>query len=232
MLTIICGEDIPAARQHLVSLKQKYKEKGYTIQQVTVKDLPDVYKASQGVVDLFGQQSVYFVDSVSSKYKGRGKSPFKEAVQDMSKNAEVHVVSWEEGKSAYDLSTIKKIATKFEEYKPSKNIFQLLESCYPGNLTEFMSSLNIVSGSQDIMFIYTLLWRHVRKLMLAQENQFDKSVQSWQKARILQQAKSWDKKKLMYFYEGLIKIDQGMKTSTSTFDLKDSIEILACYYLR
>ncbi len=232
MLTIICGEDISAARQRLLDLKQTYKDKGYSVQSVAVTDLPEVYKESQGVVDLFGQQSVYFVDSISSKYKGRGKSPFKEAVQNISKNTEIHVVGWEEGKSAYDLSSLKKIATSFEEFKPSKNIFQLLESCYPGNLTEFMSSLNIVSVSQDSMFIYTLLWRHIRKLLLAQENEFDKSVQAWQKARILQQAKAWEKKKLMYFYEGLIKIDQGMKTSTSTFNLKDSIEILACYYLR
>lgn len=232
MLTIICGEDIPAARQHLVSLKQKYKEKGYSIQQISLNDLPAVYKSSQGVIDLFGQESVYFVDAISSKYKGRGKNEFKDTVVEISKNPTLHVVSWEEGKSAYDLATIKKIATTFNESKPAKNVFELLDYAYPGNLQEFLSTLEIVTNSQDIVFIYTLLWRHVRKLILAQENIFDKTVQPWQKGKIVQQAQMWDKKKLLAFYEGLIKIDQGMKTSTSTFDMKESIEILACYYLR
>lgn len=232
MLTIICGEDIPAARQQLVSLKEKYKEKGYAIQQIPLNDLPAIYKSSQGVVDLFGQESVYFVDGISSKYKGRGKNEFKDTIAEISKNPTLQVISWEEGKSAYDLSTIKKLATTFEEFKPSRNIFQLLDDCYPGNLKTFLSSLEIVSSSQDILFIYTLLWRHIRKLLLANENVFDKSIQSWQKTKLLQQATIWDKKKLMYFYEGLIKIDQGMKTSSSTFDMKESIEILACYYLR
>jgi hypothetical protein len=232
MLTIICGEDIPAARQQLVSLKEKYKEKGYAIRQIPLNELPQIYKSSQGVVDLFGQESVYFVDNISSKYKGRGKNEFKDTIADISKNPTTHIVSWEEGKSAYDLSTIKKLATTFDEYKPSRTIFQLLDDCYPGNLKTFLSSLEIVSTSQDILFVYTLLWRHIRKLLLANEHIFDKSIQSWQKPKLIQQANMWDNKKLIYFYEGLIRIDQGMKTSSSTFDMKESIEILACYYLR
>lgn len=232
MLTIICGEDISTARQRLISLKEQYKKKGYNIQQIPVNELPDVYKSSQGVIDLFGQESVYFVDGLSSKYKGRGKNEFKDTIQEISKHPTTHVVSWEEGKSAYDLSTIKKIATTFDESRPSRTIFQLLEACYPGNLKEFLSTLEIVTTSQDIVFVYTLLWRHMRKLILAREGIFDKTTQAWQKGKIMQQANLWDKKKLISFYEGLIKIDQGMKTSTSTFDMKESIEILACYFLR
>ncbi len=232
MLTIVCGEDIASARNSLLSLKEQYKKKGYAIQHVALQDLPSVYKSSQGVVDLFGQESVYFVDEISSKYKGRGKNEFKDTIIEISKNPTLHMISWEEGKSAYDLATIKKIASHFVELKPSKTVFQLLDSCYPGNVKEFISNLRTVTTSQDSMFIYTLLWRHIRKLILANERIFDKTVQPWQRANISQQANMWDQKKLVGFYEGLIKIDQGMKTSTSTFDLNDSLEILACYYLR
>lgn len=232
MLTIICGEDISTARQQLLTFKEQYKKKGYLIQNVPLNDLPDVYKSSKGVVDLFGQESAYFVDGISSKYKGRGKNEFKDIILEISKNPTMHVVSWEEGKSAYDLTTIKKIATTFVESKPARNIFELLDSCYPGNINEFLYNLEIVTTSQDIMFVYTLLWRHIRKLILAHEQIFDKTVQPWQRGKLSQQANQWQEKKLLAFYEGLIKIDQGMKTSTSTFDLKESIEILACYYLR
>lgn len=118
MLTIVCGEDIASARNSLLLLKEQYKKKGYAIQQVSLNDLPSVYKSSQGVVDLFGQESVYFVDQISSKYKGRGKNEFKDTILEISKNPTLHMISWEEGKSAYDLTTIKKIASQFIELKP------------------------------------------------------------------------------------------------------------------
>ena len=232
MLTIVCGEDIASARNNLISLKEEYKKKGYVIQHIALNDLPEIYKSSQGVIDLFGQESVYFVDEISAKYKGRGKNEFKDTILEISKNPTLHVVSWEEGKSAYDLTTIKKITTQFIERKPSKTIFQLLDSCYPGNLKDFLFTFETVTTSQDSMFVYTLLWRHIRKLILAQQDIFDKSVLPWQKGNIRNQAHLWEQKKLLAFYEGLIRIDQGMKTSTSSFDLNESIEILACYYLR
>ncbi len=232
MLTIICGEDIAASRTKFQTLKQQYRTKGYAIQQVSASELPEILKSNEGVTDLFGQESVYAVENISSLYKGRGKTEFKTAVNELSNHASLHVLAWENGKSAYELSTLKKITTSFHESAPQQSIFQLLDATVPGNCNGFVQTLKTIHETQDIMFIYTLLWRHTRKLILASEGIFDKKTAPWQKGKLQAQAKRWSKDNLARFYEGLAKIDLGMKTSSSTFDVRESIEILACYYLK
>lgn len=232
MLTIICGEDTAASREQLRTLKQNYKKKGFLVQYVTPKDLPEILKSNDGVIDLFGQESVYTVENISSVYKGRGKSEFKTAIDELSRHEKLHVIDWENGKSAYELTTLKKLTNSFYESKPQRSIFQLLDMTTPGNIQGFISTLRSVQETQDNMFIYTLLWRHVRKLLLAADGIFDKKTAPWQKGKLQTQARSWPKEKLVSFYEGLVKIDFGMKTSSSTFDIRESIEILACYYLK
>lgn len=232
MLTIVSGEDIATARNNFLTLKDQYKKKGYSLQDIDATTLPEVYKNSLGVVDLFGQESVYVTNNLSSQYKGRAKTEAKEVIQKISKDNKFHILDWEAGKSGYDLTSIKKIASEFLEFKLSKTIFQLLDATYPGNLKTFLSTLQTVSESQDIIFIYTLLWRHVRKMILAQKDIFDNKTQPWQRGRIQSQANRWKEQSLLNFYEGLVRIDQGMKTGSSTFDVHESIQILACYYLK
>lgn len=232
MLTIIAGEDTVVSRQKLQELREQYKKKGYSIDQVPVVEIPELLKNAEGVTNLFGQASVYIVENVSSKYKGRAKTPFKEAVQELAKSQSIHLIDWEDGKSAYDLSSLKKIATTFYEAKPAKNIFELLDACYPGNLTQFLQALEIVNQSQDIGFIYALLYKHIRKLILTAEGIADSKTPPWQRGKLTYQAQKWDKNKLIKFYEGLARIDISMKTSSTTYNLRESIELLVCYYLK
>jgi len=232
MLTVICGEDQETARKYLLSIKDSFKKKGYSLMEILVADLPEVYKNSSGVVDLFGQKSVYVVDGLSKQYKGRTKTPFKLTVEALSKDKNIHLIDWEAGKSGYVLSTLKKLAGSFQEYKPSKNVFQLLDFCYPGNLTNFLFTLDIVLKTQDQMFVYTLLTRHIKKLLMASGGDFDNKTAPWQRGKLQSQAKMWKIKALVNFYDGLIRIDVATKSGSSTFDIRDSIEILACYFLK
>jgi len=232
MLTIIAGEDTVTSRHKLQELKEQYRKKGYSIDVVSTADIPDLLKNAEGVTNLFGQESMYIADNASSKYKGRAKTPYKEAIQEIAKSDSIHLIDWEEGKSAYDLTTIKKIATTFYEAKPPKNIFELLDACIPGNLNDFLKALAIVNTSQDIGFIYALLCRHVRKLHLASEGIIDTKTPPWQRGKLSLQSKKWDPKKLQKFYEGLARIDISMKTNTTPYDLRESIELLVCYYLK
>ena len=126
MLTIICGEDTAASREQLRALKQNYRKKGFTVQDTEPKLLPEILKNNEGVIDLFGQESVYAIENLSSLYKGRGKSDFKTAVDTLSKHEKLHVIDWENGKSAYELTTLKKLTSSFHESKPQQSIFQLL----------------------------------------------------------------------------------------------------------
>ncbi len=232
MLTIIAGEDSTASRNKLQELKNKYQNDNYSIQEVSPTDVPDLLKNAEGVTDLFGKESVYLVSNLSSKYKGREKTPFKDSVQELSQSTSIHLVDWENGKSAYELSGLKRIATTFFEAKPQKSIFELLDACVPGNLSAFLNVVDLVCKTQDIGFIYALLSKHVRKLILASENALDSKTAPWQRGKLKAQADRWDQKNLVKFYEGLARIDISMKTSSTPYDLRGSIELLVCYYLK
>ena len=122
------------------------------------------------------------------------------------------------------------MVTEFKECKPEKSIFQLLDACYPGNLKEFMNAMNVVNASQDASFIYAMLCKHVRNIILAKENALG-NMSPWQKQGLYKLGKMWEMNKLIGFYEGLARIDIALKTGGSPYDVRKSLDILVCYYL-
>lgn len=231
MLTVICGEDVIASRQYLQSLKENYKKKNYFIQTIAPNQIEEVYKNTEGVISLFGQPKAYIVQNLSTKYSKRSSPALAKIIEELATNKEIVIIDWEEEKSAYLLTTLKKIATEFKEFKPQKTIFQLLDACYPNNRKDFLKSLQVVNQTQEPTFIFAMLCKHIRNLILAKENVLDSKISPWQKTNLSKQAQLWNVDKLISFYEGLARIDISIKTSATPFDLKESLDILACYYL-
>lgn len=230
MLTVICGEDTTASRNAIHELKKQYITKGYETKNIIGSEIEDIYKNSAGVISLFGQPTIYFVDNLSTIIGRKRKGEFLDMLNALIANKEIQLIDWEHGKSAYSLTSLKKMATDFKEYKPEKSIFQLLEACYPGNLQAFVHAIQVVNSTQDATFIYAMLCKHIRSLILAKEHALG-NMSPWQKKSLQTQANYWDTEKLIAFYEGLAKIDIAMKTSGTPFDMKKSLEILSCYYL-
>jgi DNA polymerase III delta subunit len=231
MLTVICGEDSVASRTYLQHLKQNYTQKGYNVTSITTSELEDVYKNSSGVMGLFGQQNVYVIEKLSAALSRKKKSADQEMIKSLIENKEILLIDWEDRKSAYELTSLKKIATDFKEFKPEKTIFQLLDSFLPKNMKSFLHAVEIVNKTQEDSFIFAMLSKHVRQLILAKENALDSKMSPWQKMNITKQANVWDTQKLIGFYDGLSRVDIAMKTSNTPFSLKKSLDILACYYL-
>jgi DNA polymerase III delta subunit len=232
MLTIFAGEDSAASRRSFTSFIDSYKDKNYDIRSVSISEIESIALDDVGVTNLFGQEQIYTVENASKKYKGRVKTPYKTAVLTIAKDKNKMLIDWEDGKSAYDLSTFKRIATDFRESKAERSIFEVLDDCYPGNLRQFLASYHTVLKSSDASFIFAMLCRHIRKLIQAQSSVYEKGSQSWQRIKIDQQARLWDQKKLKTFYDGLARIDISSKSQSSPYDLSESLEVLVCYYLR
>lgn len=230
MLIVICGEDITASRNYLQQLKNQYVDKEYEIQTVPTNQLEEIYKNSTGVMGLFGQQTVYIVENLSSAIGRKKKGTFMDAFNALVESKDVQIIDWEGGKSAYNLTSLKKLATGFTEFKPEKSIFQLLDECYPGNLKRFLNAVNVVGESQEDTFIYAMLCKHIRNIILAKENALG-NMSPWQKKGLLTQAKLWPVERLIAFYDGLARIDISQKTNGTPFDVKKSMEVLSCYYL-
>ncbi|NTU73406.1 hypothetical protein HGB07_04530 [Candidatus Roizmanbacteria bacterium] len=230
MLTIICGEDEVGSRAYVNDLKKHYASKGYDMYEVGPRDIGSILNDDLGASSLFGSQSVYITSGLNSLI-GRKKTnnEFLQQLDQLSVDQDKIVIDWEEGVSLRDIKI--KNVTAIKEFKPSQTIFALLDSCYPGNKALFITMLSAVGSSQEEGFIFIMLARHIRQLLLAAYDALPVNTPPWQKNKLKSLAGKWSKPKLLQMYHGLARLDQGLKTSTNTYGYIKAIEILACYCL-
>ena len=227
MLTIICGEDIVTSRAFLSSLKKDYLKDGVDVQAIRFDDIVEINRWLGDSLTLFSQKKVFFTEFLNKKIKRDSKKILTELTI-ISKLKDVELVDWEDvGSRQLKLSKIAKV----KEFKPAKTIFKLLDCISPGNKNTFLNSLEQLSSSLDESFIFIMMARHVRNLILASQDILPPRMQSWQFGKLKYQARFWSSEKLVKFYEGLMRIDIASKTGKSPYSIKESIDILACYFL-
>jgi hypothetical protein len=227
MLTIICGEDTVASRAYFITLQEEYQKKGYFLDKIQPNQIEEVAHSQTDGGMLFFEKRVYVVQNLTS-YTARKKSKeFEATMQSLIANKQLEIIDWEE-KSGRE---IKLKASQVKEFKPSASIFQLQEACYPQNLQSFVKQLNAVADTQEEGFIFTMLARHTRTLLLAKTNQLPSTVPFWMKKKFQDQADKWTLEGLTGFYEGLAKLDLSTKTNHNIYGIKGSLELLGCYFL-
>ncbi|MFW5703369.1 MAG: hypothetical protein ACOCXQ_00870 [Patescibacteria group bacterium] len=226
MIRIICGEDTIQARKYLQQLKDTYRSKHASIQHVTPKELEEVEKGS-ATQTLFEDKIIYITEGLIPHLAKKRKK--KEELARLELEDSIFVIDWEGGKSLYTLGIQSSSITK--EFKPDTSIFDFLDACLPQNKERFLTMLQKLVATQDEVFIYTLLHRHVRSLIVLKSDPTAVRLSPWQKKKMQGQADRWDISKLLRLYEGLTRIDLAVKTNASPYSISQSIEILACFYL-
>ena len=229
MLTIICGEDSISSRNYFTDKEKLLKEKDFEIVNIDYHQVLDLDETGSSESSLFATKRAYFTNSLNKKVLKKLNLKTERKIKEIISSKKIQVFDWEEEISARDLKSIKGIIIK--EFKPSQNIFKLLDSCYPGNLETFTSTLNTVSESTEDILIFIMLVRHMRNILITKMGDKIPKLMSWQIAKLSNQAKYWDEKNLINFYQGLHRIDVNSKTNGTPFTVKKSLEILACYYL-
>lgn len=229
MITLICGEDTVKSREYLVNLERDYQKKGFEIQHVQASELQERVNSVADSLDLFGRKQIFVTEHVN-KFITRKKSigSFAHFLEGLDSNSEIELLVWER-LSLRDLKLKKLKAIK--EFKPDKNIFQLLDACYPSNLKNFVVLLNTIGTTQNEMFIFVMLVRHLRTILLIKMGLSLGSAAPWQAVKLSSQAKYWSEEKLRGFYDGLYRIDFSLKTGKNPHGVKKSLDILACYFL-
>ncbi|MDH7476572.1 MAG: hypothetical protein QHH09_03875 [Microgenomates group bacterium] len=228
MLIIVCGEDIISSRQFFQKLKDSYQLKGYQVSYVTFSQLPQIVKDLSINVSLFGQKNVFLSENLDKNFRRTDKISF-DILDKISHSKELILIDWEEGKSQRELK-IKKYG-QIKEFKISISIFNLLDSCYPGNFKNFYLKLQSLLKTQNENLIFYMLRRHTRLLILAKLNQLPKSIPPWQRQKFIKQSNLWEEKKLLKFYDSFYRLDLLSKTGTSPYQLRSSLDILASYFL-
>jgi len=228
MLTIICGEDSISSRNYFLDQQKIFAEKDFEIVNIDYKQVLELDDSEASSVSLFSQKRIYFTSGLNKKVLKKLNVKTEKTIKDIITSKEIQLFDWEEETTSRDLKSIKGIIVK--EFKPSQNIFKLLDSCYPGNLKTFINSLNIVSESTEDIFIFIMLARHIRNILITKQGERLPKLMSWQVAKLANQAKYWKQENLINFYQGLHRIDVNSKTS-SPYSIKKSLDILACFYL-
>lgn len=230
MLTIICGEDSVTARNYFTDQQKILKEKDFEIVNVDYHQVLELDETGASESSLFTTKRVYFTQSLNKKVFKKMSDRNEKKIKAIIASKEIQVFDWEEETTSRDLKSIKGIIVK--EFKPSQNIFKLLDSCYPGNLKTFLNSLQILSESTEDIFIFIMLARHMRNILSVKMGEKIPKLASWQLGKLANQAKYWEEKNLINFYQGLHRIDVNSKTNGTPFTVKKSLDILACYYLK
>lgn len=227
MLTVICGDDVMASREYFRGLRTNFRDKYFEVRDIKFEEILEIHKWLNDSPTLFFSKRVFFAENLNKKLKAEDKKT-KEELQKIHNDKTVDLYLWE-AVSAYELKIAKLGIVK--EFKPKDTIFKLLDAFYPGNKLQFLSILEAVSRISSDIFIFTMISRLTRNLILVKENNMPNRMQTWQYYKLQNQAKKWKSDSLVLFYESLAKIDQGVKTSTSPFSVKESLDILACYFL-
>ncbi len=229
MLTIICGEDSIASRNYFLEQQKIFTEKNFEIVNLDAKLVLELDDSQASSSSLFSQKRVYFTTSLNKKILKKLNFKSEKKIKDIINSTVIQLFDWEEETSSRDLKSIKGIVIK--ELKPSQTIFKLLDACYPGNLKQFIFILKTISESTEDIFIFIMLARHMRNILITKQGERLPKLMSWQIAKLSHQAKYWSTDNLINFYQGLHRIDVNAKTSNSPYSVKKSLDILACYYL-
>lgn len=227
MLTIICGEDTISSRNYFISLKKNYSGKGFEIRDIKFNEIVEITRWLADSPSLFFQKKIFFTERLN-KYIKKENQKLTADLQKIEKMKDVELIDWEE-MSRWELK-LKKIGY-VKEFKPNETIFKLLESLYPSNRVSFVSLLDKLAQDLDENFIFIMLVRYVRNLIIIKEGEIPPRMQSWQTYKLKTQARHWKIENLVNFYEALFKIEVGLKTSSNPFSIKESLDILACHFL-
>jgi len=228
MLTVICGEDIVASRKYFSELKSKYLSSDCEVHEIPINQIEEIEKGLGDSLGLFAKKMVFFTQNLN-KIISRKSTNSKILIESLTKNKDVEIVDWEEGKMSRELKFPKTALVK--EFKPSQTIFKLLDSCFPTNKQNFITQINSLPDKVEDGFIFYMLTRHIRTLLIIKSGEKPAGMLDWQLYKLKSQAKYWPLNKLILFYENLQRIDLINKTSNNPFSIRSSLDLLAYYLL-
>lgn len=227
MLTVICGEDNSASRKYYCDLQEEFRQQKKEIIIFKAKDIHNLSLWLGEALSLFATEKVFFTENLDKLINRRDKKNL-EQISVLIKDKDLKIYDWEE-KAQWVLKL--KTLAQIKEFKLSATIFKLLDNFHPQNKKVFKSLLLSLMETTDVSFIYAMLVKQVRNLILIKTNNPLEKVTPWQQTRLKSIARLWSLDKLLQAYANFHKIDIGIKTSSTPFSVMQSLDIITCYFL-
>ncbi len=221
-MTIFFGEDIISSRKAFLDKIGELKSNDIEVVRVLGKDFNKTFIVHNLESNsLFGNKRVAAVENFFSGQKSKDKEESLEYIEKLGENA----IFWETKEfTKGDQDKLSGSFTLFN-FKLPQQLFSFLDKISFGKTAENLKSFEIVCQTVEPGFIFQMLIRQIRLLILAKDESCLTKLAPWQKSKVLSQAKSFPEEKLHFLYKKLLEIDFQQKTSTSPLDLKSSLEL-------
>lgn len=228
MITLLHGENIAASRNTLNQMLDKEKKNG-------IKDV--VYLAGENLSlgelkqasesqSLFGSNRLVIVEKFFSRPNSKEKTELMDYIKkEIFQN---NLIFWE--KKAVHPSTVRSLppTSQIRVFKIPAIIFKFLDALKPGNIKQMLEILQTVKKTDQPEMIFYLLCRRISDLIVALDfgNRGFDAMQSWQKQRLLSQAKYFNLQKLLLLHNKLFQTDIDLKTGRNVLPLSSTLDLI------
>lgn len=218
---ILHGENQVQSRKALSEVIRQAKKDGWEITRLSGENL-DKEKLLTAVRSqaLFGGEHLIIVEDFFENNKNANK-----IVRGIPLNG-VEVVFWEGRALSKTATSGLNKNSDVLEFKIPVSVFKFLDSLTPRNTQVALKLLQQAVKDDSADFILLMIARQVRLLIWAKLDSGTLKVAPWQRSRILEQAKKWDKEQLLAFHTQLLNLDRANKSSRLPEDLSASLDLL------
>jgi DNA polymerase III delta subunit len=214
-IVIVNGDDITASRQRYYQIISSVKKRGWEINKYEDDNtsLSEILNSQS----LFGSQIL-----VVSEFSNILDSDLKWLKSNHSSlNSMLLVYS---KKKLSKTQTNKFPQAKVEEFNLPVVLFKFLDSLYPGNSKQTIQLLTELLEQTEIEFVFIMLARQFRDLLLVSQNPNTTVYPSWRTGKLKSQASKFRDNQLKQVISYLAKLDLQIKTGKA--DLLTSLTLL------
>lgn len=221
---VFSGEDIVSSRKAFLEHLEGLKRDGFEVEMVNGKDLTlELLELLSLPISLFGEKKALTIENLFTGTKSKEKDKIIEKIVSL---LDCYLVIWEnkDFSKAEQLKYPKNFI--FKNFKLPASLFIFLDHLLPNNSVSNLKYLTIALETVETNFLFLMLIRQIRLLILAEDPNDLLKLAPWQKSKLQKQVNSFKAEQLTEIYTKLLKIDYNQKTSSTPFALEHELELL------
>ncbi len=219
---VYAGDDIISSRKAFLECIERLKSDNFEIVRMRGKDLTrETLELLSSPTSLFGEKRALIIENLLSGQKSQDKDNLVKTILSLPGP----IVLWE-NKDFSRAEQFKLSGFSFKNFKLPATMFRFLESIAPQTGSRQITLFRQASESVDVNFLFLMLVRQIRLLILAKEKQDWLKLPPWQKAKLQKQAAPFSQEALLLIYRKLLLMDYQQKTSGSPYSLENLLELL------
>lgn len=225
MPSLLYGDNQTALRNHLNAVKSNFSGEVLTIDAPTA--LPEKVIQSLESSSLFSSEAkLVIIEGLLAN------KTLLETLPQLSTNSEIILVE-EKLPTKTQLASLTKVIPNLTplEFKLDQIVFKFFDALEPGAQKKFLPLWHSYKSQEAAEVVLVMLSRQFRLLLLAKQSDAQLSpdwsrLSPWQQQKLSRQSSSFSEAKLKALLSQLSQIDYDTKTSQSSLNLGDSLELL------